>query len=65
MRTLHYYDEVGLLWPSQRTAAGHRFYTAGDIVRLQQIKSLRQLGFALEEIRACLSRPDFSAHRVI
>ncbi len=32
---------------------------------MQQIKSLRQLGFALEEIRACLNRPDFSPHRVI
>ena len=56
VRTLHYYDEVGLLSPSQRTAAGHRLYTAGDIVRLQQIKSLRHLAFALEEIRACLNR---------
>ena len=65
VRTLHYYDEVGLLSPSQRTAAGHRLYTAGDIVRLQQIKSLQQLGFALEEIWACLNRPDFPAHRVI
>lgn len=51
VRTLHYYDEIGLLTPSQRTASGHRLYAPGDVIRLQQIKSLRQLGFPLEEIR--------------
>ena len=44
VRTLHYYDEIGLLSPSRRTAAGHRLYTAGDVVRLQQIRSLKQPG---------------------
>ena len=47
VRTLHYYDEVGLLPPSCRTDGGHRLYTAGDVVRLQQIRSLRALGFTL------------------
>lgn len=65
VRTLHYYDEIGLLSPSRRTPAEHRLYTASDIVRLQQIMSLRQLGFSLEEIRDCLERPAFSLHRVI
>ena len=65
VRTLHYYEEIGLLSPSQRTEAGHRLYAAGDVVRLQQIKSLRQLGFTLKEIRDCLYRTDFSAQRVI
>ncbi len=65
VRTLHYYDEIGLLSPSRRTEAGHRRYAAGDVVRLQQIKSLRYLGFTLEEVRDCLDRPDFSPHRVI
>jgi MerR family transcriptional regulator, thiopeptide resistance regulator len=65
VRTLHYYDEIGLLSPSRRTEAGHRLYTAGDVVRLQQIKSLRHLGFGLEEIRECLDRPDFPLSRVI
>jgi DNA-binding transcriptional MerR regulator len=58
VRTLHYYDEIGLLSPSQRTEAGHRLYTADDIVRLQQVKSLRHLGFTLKEIRDYLNRPD-------
>ena len=66
VRTLHYYDEIGLLSPSQRTAAGHRLYTAGDVVRLQQIRSLKHLGFGLEEIRDCLDRPeDFPLRRVV
>src|SRR3712207_3397407 len=65
VRTLHYYDEIGLLSPSRRTDAGHRLYTAGDIVRLQQIKSLQHLGFTLREVRDCLDRPDFPLGRVI
>jgi DNA-binding transcriptional MerR regulator len=65
VRTLHYYDEIGLLSPSRRTDSGHRLYTAGDVVRLQQIKSLQQLGFRLREIRECLDRPDFPLQRVL
>jgi DNA-binding transcriptional MerR regulator len=65
VRALHYYDEIGLLSPSRRTGAGHRLYTPGDVGRLQQIKSLRYLGFSLEEVRDCLDRPDFSPRRVI
>lgn len=65
VRTLHYYDEIDLLSPSQRTGSGHRLYTAGDVARLQQIKSLRYLGFSLEEIRDYLDRPDFSPRQVI
>ena len=65
MRTLRYYDEIGLLSPARRTEAGHRLYAAGDVARLQQIKSLRALGFGLEEIRACLRGPGFSPLRVV
>jgi DNA-binding transcriptional MerR regulator len=65
VRTLHYYDEIGLLSPSQRTDSGHRLYTAGDVVRLQQIKSLRALGFTLREVRECLDGADFPLRRVI
>ncbi|MBE9118746.1 MerR family transcriptional regulator [Lusitaniella coriacea LEGE 07157] len=60
VRTLRYYDELGLLKPSKRTDVGHRLYLEGDVIRLQQIVSLRQLGFSLEEIKACLEKPDFS-----
>ena len=65
VRTLHHYDEIGLLKPSLHTEAGYRLYTAGDVARLQQVLSLRQLGFSLEEIRDCLDRPGFSPLEVI
>ncbi|MEM7713651.1 MAG: MerR family transcriptional regulator [Cyanobacteria bacterium P01_A01_bin.68] len=65
IRTLHYYDEIGLLCPSHRNDIGHRLYSDEDIIRLQQILSLRQLGFALKEIRECLENPDFSLSQVI
>jgi MerR family transcriptional regulator, thiopeptide resistance regulator len=65
VRTLRYYDEIGLLTPSHRTEAGYRLYTVHDIVRLQQIRSLRQLGFSLEEIQDWLDRPDFAPQRAI
>ena len=65
IRTLHHYDEIGLLTPSERTESGHRLYTADDVARLQQIVSLRQLGFALEQVKDCLDRPGFSPLEVI
>lgn len=60
VRTLHYYEEVGVLVPVQRTEAGHRLYGADEVARLQHIVLLRQLGFSLEEIRTCLDRKDVS-----
>src|SRR5262245_40217907 len=65
VRTLHHYDEIGLLSPSQRSPSGHRMYGEREVVRLQQIVSLRQLGFSLEQISECLARPRFSALRVV
>jgi DNA-binding transcriptional MerR regulator len=65
IRTLHHYDEIGLLKPSHRAATGYRLYTAADVGRLQRIVSLRQLGFSLEEIKACLDRPEFSPLAVV
>ncbi|BAS59694.1 MerR family transcriptional regulator [Leptolyngbya boryana NIES-2135] len=65
VRTLHYYDEIGLLSPSHRTEAGYRLYDREDIIRLQQIVSLRQIGFSLEEIRECLEQHSFSFDHII
>src|SRR5262245_53093347 len=65
IRTLHHYDEIGLLKPSLHTESGHRLYTAADIARLQQVISLRQLGFSLEQVGDCLNRADFSPLEVI
>ncbi|HEU4390473.1 MAG TPA: MerR family transcriptional regulator, partial [Blastocatellia bacterium] len=65
IRTLHYYDEIGLLQPSHKTDSGHRLYTSRDVERIQQIVSLKQLGFPLDEIRDMLNRADFSPLRVV
>jgi len=65
IRTLHHYDEIGLLKPSHHTESGHRLYTAADMGRLLRIVSLRQLGFSLEEVKSCLDRPGFSPLEVI
>src|SRR5271170_2978795 len=65
VRTLHHYDEIGLLRPSLHTDSGHRLYTNRDVARLQQVLSLRALGFSLEEARQCLDRPGFSPLEVI
>jgi DNA-binding transcriptional MerR regulator len=65
IRTLHHYDEIGLLKPSLHTESGHRLYTDREVARLQQVISLRQLGFTLEEIGACLRRHDFLPLEVV
>jgi DNA-binding transcriptional MerR regulator len=54
LRTLRYYDRVGLLCPAQHTESGYRLYTDEDLVRLQQILGLKFLGFSLQEVQACL-----------
>jgi MerR family transcriptional regulator, thiopeptide resistance regulator len=57
IRTLHHYDEIGLLSPSGRSAAGYRIYEGPDLERLQQILFYRELGFALEGIAAIVDDP--------
>jgi DNA-binding transcriptional MerR regulator len=59
-RTLHYYDEIGLLKPTQMGANGYRYYDDDALLRLQQIMSYRQLDLPLEQIRTLMSRPDFA-----
>src|SRR6266540_3219671 len=65
IRTLHYYDEIGLLSPSHRTGSGHRLYDVDDVARLQRILSLRQLGFSLEEVKDAWAAllPEIQANR--
>jgi len=60
-RTLHYYDQIGLLVPSSRRDNGYRLYGDGALLKLQQILFFRELGFGLEEINKILSKPDFDA----
>jgi MerR family transcriptional regulator, thiopeptide resistance regulator len=59
VRTLHHYDQIGLLAPSAHSASGYRLYSERDLLCLQQILTLRYLGFPLREIRQLLRRPDF------
>lgn len=59
VRTLHHYDQIGLLSPNQRSQSGYRLYTREDVARLQQILFYRELGMALEDLRAILDAPDF------
>ena len=58
VRTLHYYDEIGLL-KADRSQAGYRLYTDADLLRLQQVLIGRSLGLALEDIRRSLDEPNF------
>ncbi len=57
IRTLHHYDEVGLLSPGGRSAAGYRIYEESDLERLQRILFYRELGFTLEEISTIVDDP--------
>ena len=58
VRTLHHYDRIGLLSPSERTAAGYRRYTPADLDRLHRVLVYRELGFSLEEVATLLDDPD-------
>lgn len=55
VRTLHHYDDLGLLKPKAYTKAGYRLYGESELVRLQQILTLKFLGFSLKEIKSLLS----------
>lgn len=57
VRTLHHYDETGLLRPSGRSEAGYRLYTDADVTRLQAVLFYRELGFPLDEIATLLDDP--------
>jgi len=61
VRTLHYYDEIGLLRPEAIRSNGYREYGDQAVLKLQQILFYRELDFRLEDIKAMLSRPDFDA----
>lgn len=63
VRTLHHYDEIGLLRPSERSHAGYRLYTEADLDRLRTAVVYRRLGFGLEEVAAMLDDgEDLVAH---
>lgn len=57
IRTLQYYDNIGLLTPSERTEAGYRLYEEEQLATLQEILLFRELEFPLKEIKAILESP--------
>ena len=59
IRTLQYYDEIGLLKPSKLTSSGYRLYDDNSLQTLQQILFFKELGFQLKEINEILTKPDF------
>lgn len=59
VRTLHHYDEIGLLSPAERSDGGHRVYAEADVQRLYRIVSLRSLGFPLDAIAQALDSQAF------
>jgi MerR family transcriptional regulator, thiopeptide resistance regulator len=61
VRTLHHYDEIGLLVPSGRSDAGYRLYSAADLSRLRRILFYRELDFSLEQIAEILADPGVGA----
>jgi len=65
VRTLHYYDEIGLLKPGEKSAAGYRSYVREDLFKLQQIMFFKELGFSLDEIQRILGDPDFDLKKAL
>jgi DNA-binding transcriptional MerR regulator len=61
VRTLHHYDEIGLVRPSARTATGYRAYSAGDVQRLREVLAYRRLGFGLREVADLVCDPSTDA----
>lgn len=65
VRTLHYYDEIGLLHPAQVQDSGYRLYDDENIKRLQQIMMYRELEFPLKEIKRIIDSPNFEAEHAL
>lgn len=65
VRTLHYYDEIGLLKPSSITESGYRMYDEDALERLQQIMLFRELEFSLKDIKRIINGSDFDRNRAL
>lgn len=64
IRTLQYYDKIGLLHPTGYTDAGYRLYDDADLERLQHILLFRELEFPLKDIKAIINSPDFDRSKL-
>lgn len=65
VRTLRFYDQIGLFSPSGQTESGHRLYNELDLSRLHQILSLKELGLSLEEIKSALNGGQISPLEIV
>ena len=65
IRTLQYYDKIGLLHPAKYTEAGYRLYDDAALATLQQILLFRELEFPLKDIKEIISRPDFDRSKAL
>jgi DNA-binding transcriptional MerR regulator len=65
VRTLHFYDELGLLKPAYQAPNGYRIYDEPQLLMLQQILFYRELGFELKQIKDILERPDFEKRQAL
>jgi len=65
VRTLHHYDAIGLLKPTEITEAGYRLYDDAALERLYLILLFRELEFPLKEIQGILDAPDFDRNRIL
>ena len=65
VRTLHYYDEIGLLVPTGKSEAGYRLYDDKALERLRQILFFREFDLPLKEIRAVMENPSFDRNRIL
>ena len=65
IRTLQYYDKIGLLHPAKYTEAGYRLYNDAALETLQQILLFRELEFPLKDIKEIISRPDFDRSKAL
>ena len=65
VRTLHYYDEIGLLKPTDTTEAGYRYYDEEALAVLQRDFAVPGTGFSLKEIKDMLSKPDYDRQEAL
>ncbi|MFE5317650.1 MerR family transcriptional regulator [Paenibacillus sp. NPDC056579] len=65
VRTLRFYDQIGLFSPSDQTESGHRLYNESDLSRLQQIVSLKELGLSLDEVKSVLDGGQYSPLEIV
>lgn len=65
VRTLHHYDEIGLLTPGETTESGYRLYSNEDLEMLQQILFFKELGFPLKKIKEIINNPSFNREEAL